>query len=191
MRAFGAFWAARRGGRKMPARADFLAEEWSRWWTRMLLYRVEPEAGGPAFRMIFQGEEVEYTDGGPKIGKRIEEITPPALVERTLRAYRAVATDGLPLYTLRVGAWARGREVAFERLLLPLGPPGGPVDNVLGLLLDHGLDDAFNREGMFGKAPGLDMQTVLFFHLDPDSFASIDVDRPGGAAGVKMPGRAQ
>jgi len=31
------------------------------------------------------------------------------------------------------------------------------------------------------------MQTVLFFHLDPDSFASIDVDRPGGGAGLRMP----
>jgi hypothetical protein len=189
MRAFGAFWASRRSGRSIPARADFLAEDWASWWTRMLLYRVEAEPAGRVFRMVFQGEEVEYTDGGPRIGRRIEEITPPNLIERTLFAYESVAQSGLPLYSIRIGTWQRQHEIAFERLLLPLGPPGGPVDNILGLLLDHGMTDALRREGLFGKTPGLDRQSFVFCHVDPGSFASIDVARHGNAFGTPLPAR--
>ena len=189
MRAFGAFWASRRAGRRMPARADFLAEEWARWWTRMLLYRVEAEPAGRVFRMVYQGEEIEYTDGGPKIGKRLEEIAPPVLIERTLYAYNAVARAGLPLYSIRVGTWQRQHEIAFERLLLPLGPAGGPADNVLGLLLDHGISAAIRREALFGNASGLDRQSFVFCHLDPDSFDGLDVGKHGTAVGTPLPAR--
>jgi hypothetical protein len=189
MRAFGAFWAARRAGRPMPARADFFAEEWGRWWSRMLLYRIEVLPAGRVFRMVYQGDEVEYTDGGSKIGRALDEITPPSLLERTLRAYGSVADRGVPFYSIRVGIWQRQHEVAFERLLLPLGPTGGPADHVLGMLLDHGMTADFRRVDLFSQTPDFDRQSFAFCHVDPDSFAGLDVATPGKAIGAPVPTR--
>ena len=190
MRAFGAHWAARRSGRAIPSRAGFRAEEWGRWWSSMLLYRVEPDAASPtgrAFRMTYQGDEVEYTDGGSKIGKRLEEIAPPAILARTLETYNRIVNEGLPIYSIRVGAWRVTRKIAFERLLLPMGPPDGPADHVLGLLLDHGLDDNLKRNDLFAQSPTLDGQSFVLCQIDPDSFEGCDLESVGKGIGLPMP----
>lgn len=190
MRAFGAKWAAGRRAGAMPSRDDFRAEDWGRWWSGMLLYRVETDAAAPsgiAFRMTYQGDEVEYTDGGSKIGRRLDEIAPPAILEGTLDTYGRVVTEGLPVYSVRVGAWRATRRVAFERLLVPLGPPGGPADHVMGLLLDHGLDDNTLRGDLFAQSPSLDGQSFVLCKIDPDSFDSCDLESVGTGIGVPMP----
>lgn len=190
MRAFGAHWAARRNGRAMPSRAEFRAEDWGRWWSGMLMYRVEPDAaapGGLAFRMTYQGDEVEYTDGGSKIGRRLEEIAPPALVTRTLETYGRVASEMMPVYSIRIGSWRMTRHIAFERLLVPLGPPDGPADHVMGLLLDHGLDDNIKRSDLFAQSPTLDSQSFVLRLIDPDSFAGSDLESVGKGIGLAIP----
>ncbi len=190
MRAFGAQWAAGRRGGAMPSRDDFRAESWGRWWSSMLMYRVEKDAttaNGLAFRMTYQGDQVEYTDGGSKIGKRLEEIAPPAILARTLETYGRVALEGLPIYSVRVGAWRITRRVAFERLLVPLGPPGGPADHVMGLLLDHGLDDNIKRSDLFAQSPTLDGQSFVMGQVDPDSFAGCNLESVGKGIGLAMP----
>ncbi|MBL8831411.1 MAG: PAS domain-containing protein [Rhodospirillales bacterium] len=185
MRAFGAQWAAARDGHAMPSRAAFRAEDWGRWWSGMLLYRIEADG---VFRMTYQGDEVENTDGGPKIGRRLEEIAPPALVARTLETYGRVAKEGLPIYSIRIGAWRKTRHIAFERLLLPLGPPDGPADHVMGLLLDHGLDDNIKRSDLFAQSPTLDSQSFVLRQIDPDSFAGCDLESVGKGIGLPIPG---
>jgi hypothetical protein len=190
MRAFGARWAAGRAGHAYPSRAGFRAEEWGPWWSSMLLYRVEPDgasAAGRIFRMTYQGDEVEYTDGGPKIGRRLEEIAPPAILARTLEIYGRVVSECLPIYSIRIGAWRQTRRIAFERLLLPMGPPDGPPDHVLGLLLDHGLDDNLKRDDLFAQSPTLDALSFVMCRIDPESFADCGLQAVGKGIGLMMP----
>ncbi|MBI3507496.1 MAG: hypothetical protein HY059_21885 [Proteobacteria bacterium] len=190
MRAFGAQWAAMRDGQPTLSRDRFRAEEWGRWWSNMLLYSVEPDPEGKRqriFRMTYQGDEVEYTDGGSKIGKRIEEIAPAELVARTLAVYDRVATERVPVYSIRVGVWGRIRHVAFERLLLPLGDPSGDATSVLGLILDHGLDDKLKRSDLFAQSPTLNKQSFAICRIDPESFAGLDVEKTGKGIGVPIP----
>ena len=188
MRAFGKFWDERRRGRAFPARSDFLAEEWGPWWTAMMLYRIEPDAiRGHAYRLVYEGDAVEYIDGGSQIGKRLDEIAPPKLVERAVAIYDRCALGRTPVYSIRVGTWHRTREVAFERLLLPLGETPQAVDHVLALLYDHGIDAAS------GKVEGVPPPAVIandrldICRIDPDSFASCDTATPGKGLGQPMP----
>lgn len=188
MRAFGAFWAEKRAGARFPSRAAFRAEDWGRWWSNMLLYRIEPDpAGGRLFRLVYQGDEVAYTDGGSRIGMRLEEIAPKALLARTLETYGRVVTQAMPIYSIRIGVWQLTRTVAFERLLLPMGPPGGTPDHVLGLLLDHGLGDKRQRDDLFAKSPTIDRQSFAITLVDPESFARCDLEKPGKGLGLPMP----
>ncbi len=190
MRAFGAQWAALRGGLPVLPRERFRAEEWGRWWSNMLLYSVGPDPDGKRpriFRMTYQGDEVEYTDGGSKLGKRIEEIAPPELVARTLAVYDRVAHGRVPVYSVRVGVWGLMRPVAFERLLLPIGPATGDAHFVLGLILDHGLDDKTKRSDLFAQSPTLDRQSYAIAEIDTESFADIDQEKTGKGIGVPIP----
>jgi hypothetical protein len=190
MRAFGAQWATLRGGAPVLSRDRFRAEDWGRWWSNMLLYNVEPDPAGKRprnFRMTYQGDEVEYTDGGSKIGKLIEEIAPPELVTRTLAVYDRVAVERVPVYSIRVGVWGRIRHVAFERLLLPLGDATGDAKSVLGLILDHGLDDQLKRSDLFAQSPTLNKQSFAICRIDAESFAGLDVKKTGKGIGVPIP----
>ncbi len=189
MREFGAFWASKRGVNKMPARADFLAEEWARWWPNMMLYRIENAPDSRVFRMAYQGEAVSYTDGGSMIGKRLDEIAPPVLRGFTLKAYNSVAESGAPLYSIRFGTWQRQYQIAFERLLLPLGPPGGPADRIVGLLIEHGIDAQQRHAGGVGWMPPLEDQSIVFGRIEPDGLAALDVSRYGSAAGAPLHAR--
>ncbi len=190
MRAFGALWAAKRDGQPILSRDRFHPEEWGRWWSNMLLYSIEPDTEGKRpriFRMTYQGDDVEYTDGGSKIGKRLEEIAPPDLLARTLAVYDRVASARVPVYSIRVGVWGRVRPVAFERLLLPVGPASGDATSVLGLILDHGLDDNWKRGDLFAQSPTLDKRSYAISQIDPDSFAGCDLERVGKGIGLTMP----
>lgn len=190
MRAFGALWAAKRGGRPFLPRDLFRPEEWGPWWSNMMLYGIEPEGDGKRprnFRMTYQGDELEYTDGGSKIGKLIEQIAPPDLVARTLAIYDQVVDECVPIYSIRVGVWGRVRPVAFERILLPMGQASGEVTAVLGLILDHGLDRNLNRDGLFTQSPTLNDQSYAIRRIDPESFLSCDLNVTGKGIGLVMP----
>jgi PAS fold len=182
LRAFGVFWNAKRGADALLPRARFLPEEWARWWSCMMLYRVEKDADQPVFRMVYQGDDLARTDGGGKIGKRLEEIVPEPIRERALRAYTACAMRGLPHFTTRLAPLG-GRIVMFQRLLLPLGAEG-VVDHVLGAVVDEGAQGTFTRDGLFQRTNVSEPPFYAQAFVEPASFAAIDPDKPGRALGA-------
>jgi hypothetical protein len=192
MRAFGRFWAERRRGRSIPARTDFLAEEWGPWWTSMVLYRLEPDAARQrAYRLTYEGDAIEYIDGGSQIGRRLDEIAPPHLVERALAAYDSCVDGRVPVYTVRIGTWHRTRAVAFERLLLPLGESPSEVDHVVGLLFDHGIGPPATRAEGDTPPIAISDDKISAARIDPASLDGCDVTAPGKGLGLPMPGAAR
>lgn len=188
MRAFGRLWAERRRGRRFPARTDFLAEEWAPWWTSMLLYRIEPDSvRARAYRLTYEGDAIEYIDGGNQIGRRLDEIAPPHLLRRALANYDRCVEEQSPVYSVRVGTWHRSREVAFERLLLPLGERTDAVDHVLGLLFDHGIESSLRHIADPTPPIAIANDRVSACRIDPDSFEGCDVAAPGSGIGLPMP----
>jgi hypothetical protein len=185
LRALGVFWNAKRGADALLARSQFLPEEWGRWWSCMMLYRVERDANETVFRMAYQGDDLARTDGGGKIGKRLEEIVPEPIRERTLRAYTTCATRGLPHITTRLAPLDR-RMVMFQRLLLPLGTAGA-VDHVLGAVIDEGIQGTFTRDDLFHRSNAGEPPFFAQAFVEPASFAAIDPDKPGRALGAPFP----
>ncbi|MCM0021744.1 MAG: PAS domain-containing protein [Tagaea sp.] len=182
LRALGAFWNLKRGAEALLARSQFLPEEWGRWWSCMMLYRVERDANEIVFRMAYQGDDLARTDGGGKIGKRLEEIVPESISERTLRAYTACATRGLPHFTARAAPLG-GRMVTFQRLLLPLGAACA-VDHVLGAVVDEGIRGVLARDDLFQRSSASEPPFFAQAFVEPTSFAAIDPDRLGRALGA-------
>ena len=119
-------WDERRGGRKMPARADFDAIEFRPWMGHLILIEVGP---GPEFRYRVYGSALAEVFGRDLTGKTTAALRPDA--RRTVeREYSAVRDQGRPLLLCH---WRTGvhEHARFSKLVLPFGDDGETVDRLL------------------------------------------------------------
>jgi hypothetical protein len=142
------WWRTVRGGRAMPARADFLPEDLARWWRHLVLMKIEPtdSEARDRYKFVYHGTKpVEY-DGGDFTGRYLEDAIPARMYALTEAVYREACRRRVPLYTLRHVTGQSGFPVVYERLLMPLSSDGGRVDMLLSLLERHSTEDLTPRQ---------------------------------------------
>lgn len=118
-------WAARRDGRRMPARGDFDTVEFRPWMGHLMLIEVDRDG----FRYRVYGSALAEVFGRDLTGKTTAALRPEA--RRTVeREYAAVCEQRRPLL---LSHWRTGvREHArFSKLVLPFGDDGETVDRLL------------------------------------------------------------
>lgn len=120
-----ALWEARRAGRAMPERGDFVAEDFSRWFGELGMVDVVADGDGVRFRVRLAGLGVNRIDGRETKGAWLHDAVPPRSRALTLEPFEACVRARRPV----LDEIAIHRHPVFRgarRLLLPLGDPADP-----------------------------------------------------------------
>lgn len=138
LRSLYALWDARRGGRRMPARSDFLPEEFKAWMPHLAIYDVEGDARAFRLKVRLSGTEMVRLDGADLTGRYFDEVIDPArhpsihrsyqeCIELTAARYESAALDLFdPTYAV-----ARVPFRYFRKIILPLSSDDVRVEKML------------------------------------------------------------
>jgi hypothetical protein len=124
------FYAARRGGRAMPTRADIDPVDMPPF---VLPYLVLLEVfdGGERFRWRLSGTELVNRFGLDATGRFGEEVLSGDYLVFVTSLVRQVCRRRLPIYSHAIFCWEEARTMTTSRLYLPLGDEAG-VTQILG-----------------------------------------------------------
>lgn len=131
-------WAGKRGSREMPARADFLAEEFKAWMPHLAIYEVEGDARRFRLRVRLSGTEMTRLDGADLTGRYFDEVLDPVRHAAIHRSYQQCIELAKPRYEVAevepldpVYALAPIPFRYFRKLLLPLSTDDVRVEMML------------------------------------------------------------
>lgn len=131
-------WAAKRRGRRMPGRGDFLPEEFKAWMPHLALYEVEGDARSFRLRVRLSGTEMVRLDGADLTGRYFDEVIDPVQHAEIHESYRQCIEMAAPRYEAAeiepfdpVYAVAPVPFRYFRKILLPLSTNHTRVEMML------------------------------------------------------------
>jgi hypothetical protein len=131
-------WAAKCGGRRMPARADFVPEEFKAWMPHVALYEVEGDAASFRLKVRLSGTEMVRLDGADLTGRYFDEAIDTVQHAAIYESYRQCIELAAPRYeSAEIEPFDPVYAVApvpfryFRKLLLPLSTGGLRVEMML------------------------------------------------------------
>ncbi len=125
------YWTAKRGGRRMPSRADIDPTELRGLVHNVMLYDVvEP---GSLYRIRLVGQAIVDFVGVNNAGRMTTDTLPPEAGRRMIEILTSVVTSRAPRFRAGYAYWHRGKSYRkFEACFLPLSPDDHTVDKILG-----------------------------------------------------------
>lgn len=120
-------WQSKRGGRRLPARADLRPEELKPWFGNLIVLDVID--GGADFRYRLFGVNIARQAGFDMTGKLMSEYPIKDVLPYFLATHREVVRRAVPAFgehNPRVAIVRKRR-----RLILPFGEDGSTVDRTL------------------------------------------------------------
>ena len=133
LRRFVAYWIARAGDRAMPSFTDIDPIDIP--WALSRLYVVRVIDGGADFVYRLAGEAINDRHGQSLSGKRCSDLFPPTVTEQIFTRWRRLIAEPAGCYTDSEHPTNAGWRIRGRRALLPLGPPDGPADHVIGMTI--------------------------------------------------------
>lgn len=117
-----------------------------------LLMITSVEKHGDGFRYLIHhyGLRLVEASGVDGNGKYLDVILPEALRLQALATYDQCRIAECPIYTVAVTVDIAGREVQYERLLLPFSDAGQKVDHIVSFLHLISIEGNFVRKGILG-----------------------------------------
>jgi hypothetical protein len=121
-------WRTKRADRVLPARADFVFEDFVPWLGFLHLIEVEP--ADFLFRIF--GTRAAERLGRDFTGRRLSETAAasPVLAEKAFAGYRAAIAARAPLFRSTAKTTYRSQTYSWSRLILPMGE-GARVTHLL------------------------------------------------------------
>lgn len=122
----------------MPARADFVAEEFKAWMPNMAIYEVEGDARAFRLKVRLSGTAIVRLDGADLTGRYFDEVIDPVrhavihdsyrqCIEQAAARYETAETEPFdPVYAV-----AHVPFRYFRKLLLPLSSDDARVEMML------------------------------------------------------------
>jgi hypothetical protein len=120
--------------------------------------------GDARFRIRFHGEGLAIAYGQSCVGRYLDELLPDSFRDVTLRTYRQVLHERLPLYSVSDMRDANGRIVHYERLLLPFAHDGINVDRIMASLETSSPEGEYRHRHLMTtaqKAPAFALCTMI------------------------------
>lgn len=102
-------------------------------WALSRLYVVRVIDGGAAFVYRLAGEAINDRHGQSLTGKSSADLFPPDVTEQIFTRWRRMIAEPAACYTDSEHLTNAGWRIRGRRVLLPLGPPDGPADHVIGM----------------------------------------------------------
>ncbi len=130
LRLLHSYWLSKRGSRRMPRRAEIDPVDIPTLLPLVFLVDVRQRPLRFRFRLI--GTAICARWGGDATWKYLDQLDLDGEREVVLRQYAAVVETGKPRFDVEVITTDDGRDVRYERLLLPLSEDDATPNILLG-----------------------------------------------------------
>jgi hypothetical protein len=153
-----AWLRALRKPRKLPALIDFDPEIGIDELTDMMGFDVEGEHNAARFRITQEGARLAEAYGNDhiephhRINRYLDEAIGADRYASVVACYHECLLQQRPVYSITVVSDADGKEVSYERLLLPFGGDR-PVDHIVGSYKTISIDGGFKVNNLMGTRP--------------------------------------
>jgi hypothetical protein len=135
--------SARHGG--LPRVGDYEIDRIEEEKQDMIFCAVTYDVATPRYVVTYDGQRLVEAFGMTGVGRRLEDVIGPERAAATLPIYNECVERRRPSYSVRRVIDVRGREVDYERLLLPFGDEGR-VDTIVGSLKTISTDGGFEQK---------------------------------------------
>jgi hypothetical protein len=177
-----AWLRALRQGVPLPVLIDFDPETGLDEIADMMGFDVQGEGEAARFLITQEGARLSATYGNEHIApehrtnRYLDDAIRPDQYARVIDCYRACVEQKRPTYTITTIKDPDGKEVSYERLLLPFGS-NGAVEHIVGSYKTISIDGGFQVSNLMGVRPTAAPMRLVN--------AVIDRDVPRRPAGVR------
>ena len=146
---------ALRKPRALPSLADFRPDGAADELPDMMRFDVEGNDETARFLITQEGARLasiygsDHVDPIKRINRYLDDALGPERYARVLPCYRECVLRRRPTYSISHVQDDEGREVSYERLLLPFGGPGG-VEQIVGSYKSISIEGRFRLNSLMG-----------------------------------------
>jgi hypothetical protein len=133
----------------------------------MVFCTVTYDAGQPRYIVTYDGQRLVEAFGEAAAGRRLEDVLGPERAAATLPIYDECVARRRPSYSVRRLIDVSGREVDYERLLLPFGS-GEKADTIIGSLKTISAEGGFQQKNLM-RTESAPVQHMIHAIIDPDA----------------------
>jgi hypothetical protein len=142
--------------RALPLLADYRPDRIADELTDMMGFDVEGSGDGVRFLITQEGARLTAIYGNEPIEKRnnryLDDAIGPERYARVATLYRACLTHRRPTYSISMVRDPDGKDVSYERLLLPFGT-AGDVEQIVGSYKAISIEGGFKIDNLMGIEP--------------------------------------
>ena len=141
----------------MPLQRDFQLDRVDEETVDMMGYDVVGEADGARFLITHQGARLATTYGNERVDpaerrRFLDEAIGPERYANVVDIYRTCLRHKRPVYSISTVDDADGKEVSYERLLMPFGS-GDAVQQIVGSFKCISIEGGFKISNLMGLRP--------------------------------------
>ncbi len=155
----------------LPAIADFQPEDIADELADMMGFNVEGQGDGARFLITQEGARLAVTYGNDDPAQRtdryLDDAIGPHRYARVAIYYRTLLARRRPTYSITTVQDADGKEVSYERLLLPFGS-ADHVEQIVGSYKTISVEGRFKVDNLMGPEPKAPPVPLLRAVIDTD-----------------------
>jgi hypothetical protein len=166
---------ARRKTLILPMIGDYQPERIADELIDMMEFEVTGEANAARFLITHEGARLATTYGSEHIepdqrtNRFLDDAVGPARYARVSPFYRACLARKRPVYSISTVQDGDGKEVSYERLLLPFGN-ADTVEQIVGSYKTISIEGRFRINNLMGIRPEADPVSLVTAVIDLDFF---------------------
>ena len=159
--------------RALPVLADYRPDRIGDELADMMGYIVEDSGERARFLITQEGARLsatygnEHVDPSRRTNRYLDDAIGPARYARVVPSYQACLMRKRPTYSVSMVHDADGKEVSFERLLLPFGSAGS-VEQIIGSYKAISIDGGFRIRNLMGVRSKAKPVSVINAVIDLD-----------------------
>ncbi len=154
----------------MPLQRDFQLDRVDEETVDMMGYDVVGEADGARFLITHQGARLATTYGNERVDpaerrRFLDEAIGPERYANVVDIYRTCLRHKRPVYSISTVDDADGKEVSYERLLMPFGE-GEAVQQIIGSFKSISIEGGFKISNLMGLRPKAEPEILVRAIID-------------------------
>jgi hypothetical protein len=164
---------ASRKSRALPAVGDYQPDGIANELTDMMGFDIEGEGDDVRFLITQEGATLaaaygnQHSDPGQRTNRYLDDAIGPARYARVVPCYRTCLARKRPVYSISTAQDADGKDVSFERLLLPFGR-ADRVEQIVGSYKAISIEGGFKITNLMGVRPKATPVIVIRAVIDLD-----------------------
>lgn len=170
-------------GRALPMLAEYRPERIADELVDMMGYDVEGDGDGARFLITQEGTRLtttygnEHIDPAKRTNRYLDDAIGPQRYASVIPSYRACLAHRRPTYSISMVQDADGKDVSYERLLLPFGS-AGKVEQIVGSFKAISIEGKFKVANLMGITFSTTPVSVVRAVIDLDFVPGEAVQHP-------------